>query len=507
MRSRLRTTRRRLLQASVIAVAPLVLAACGTRLSNSDFVRAQQQGVLPTTGPGASAAPGAGNPGATSGPGATGPSSGPGSGPGGATGPSASTGPGSGGSQPGGAPNTASDVGVTATTITIGNIVSKTNPFDPRAFVGPSYGIEAFVHWINAHGGIHGRQLVLKTCDDQGSGNANVSCVHQLIDSDHVFAMVSNAILDYAGADYVNSKAVPDMGAQPIDNAYNQYPHMWDIYGEDYPRDGKQIGFHGNLYGGTEIYRYFEQKFPSVPKIAGVVEYNQDASVRFGDSIVSGLQHEGYTVDKKVVNFALPDYDSVAIDFKNKGVKYVYDTIDREGNVRLCKAFDDNGVTLKAKVLTTQSWEQSIGSDYSGSPRCRSELWATGNILNYADTKYPQVAAFRAQMSADGHGGSSQLSDWALEGWAGGQWFDDAATSCGADLTRSCLERFVDSGNYYAAHGLLTPRRFLERTTPQEPMHNCINVVRWEDSAHGWVTQVPDMNTNCFDVHEWPYKG
>ena len=31
------------------------------------------------------------------------------------------------------------------------------------------------------------------------------------------------------------------------------------------------------------------------------------------------------------------------------------------------------------------------------------------------------------------------LSDWALEGWAGGQWFADAAASCGAALTRSRL--------------------------------------------------------------------
>ena len=70
----------------------------------------------------------------------------------------------------------------------------------------------------------------------------------------------------------------------------------------------------------------------------------------------------------------------------------------------------------------------------------------TGNTRNYADTKYPQVAAFRQQMSADGNGGPTQLSEWALEGWAGGLWFSDAAGSCGANLTRRCLEAFVNSG-------------------------------------------------------------
>jgi branched-chain amino acid transport system substrate-binding protein len=336
-----------------LAAACLGLAACGTRLPDSAFVQAQQQqGNLPgATGPsgeplpGASAGPG----GEVVGGGGTVPGGTSSGGRGGGTGPGGSGGSG------GGVGNTASDTGVTPTTITIGSIASKTNPFDPRAFVGPLYGIEAFVHWTNAHGGIHGRQLVLKTCDDQGSGDANVSCVHQLIDSDHVFALVSNAILSYQGAGYVNSKGVPDIGSQPIDTPYNKYQHLWDIYGEEYPRDNKQVGFNGKLYGGTEVYRYFKTKFPKVPLKAGVVEYNQDASQRFGDSIVNGLQHEGYTVDKKVVNFALPDYDSVAIDFKNKGVQYVYDTIDRQGNARLCKAFDDNGLKLTAKVLTTPS--------------------------------------------------------------------------------------------------------------------------------------------------------
>lgn len=479
-----------------------MLTACGTRLPDSDFVQSQQQAGAPgEVGPSASAGPG----GTASGVGGSSANSG-GTGSGGVGGsaPGASISPGAPGPQSG--PNTASDVGVTPTTITIGNIASKTNPFDPRAFVGPEYGLEAFVHWTNAHGGIHGRKLVLRTCDDQGSGDQNVRCVHQLIDSDHVFALVSNAILTYSGADYVNAKAVPDVGSQPIDNAYNKYPHLWDIYGEDYPRDGKQIGFNGKLYGGTEVYKYFSQRFPKVPKIAGVVEYNQTASQRFGDSIAAGLQKEGYKVVKKVVNFALPDYDSVAIDFKNNNVQYVYDTIDRGGNIRLCKALDDNQVHLTAKVLTTQSWEQSIGSDYKDSPRCRNEMWATGNTRNYEDTKYPGVRDFREQMSADGHGGSDDLSDWALEGWAGGQWFADAAASCGATLTRRCLEAFVNSGKPYDAGGLLTPRAFHEYSHPHEPTTNCINVVRWEDAAHGWVTQVPDMDKNCFRLTELPYS-
>ena len=484
-----------------VLVVVLVSAACGTRLPNKDFAAAGQQQVV--TGPGgvsASIGPGGVVPTTGSGP--------PGVAPSGAAS-QGSNGSGSGTGITPVAGNTASDVGVTADSITIGTIASKTNPFDQRAFVGPTYGLQAFVQWTNAHGGIHGRRLILKFCDDQGSGDQNQACVHQLIDSDKVFALASTAILDYAGAPYVNSKGVPDIGSQPIDVAFSRYPHLWEIYGDDYPRDGKQFGFKGNLYGGTEVYRYFKQKFPNVAKVAGVVEYNQSASQRFGNSIADGLRHEGYTVDEKVVNFALPDFDSVAIDFRNHNVQYVYDTIDRAGNIRLCKALDDNKVNLTAKILTTQSWEQSINSDYKDSPHCASELWATGMTRNYEDTQYPGVAHFRQEMSAIGHGDANSLSEWALEGWAGGQWLADAIASCGAKVTRKCVESFVNAGpkHPYDAGGLLAPRYFEQRSTPQEPSHNCINVAKWSTSATSWQTQVPDMDKNCFDVPEYPYKA
>jgi branched-chain amino acid transport system substrate-binding protein len=359
---------------------------------------------------------------------------------------------------------------------------------------------------VNAHGGIHGRQLILKTCDDQGSGTENETCVHTLIDSDHVFALVSNAALDYAGASYVNSKGVPDIGGQPIDNAYNTYPHLYDIYSEAYPRNG-QVGYKGQLYAGTEVYHYFKEKFPNVPLKAGVVEYNQSDSERFGNSIVKGLRLEGYTVDVKVVNFALPDFDSVAIDFKHDGVKYVYDTIDSGGNVRLCDALDDNNVPIEAKVLTTQSWVQSIGSQYSSAPKCRDKLWATGNSRNYEDTQYPQVSEFRKQMSADGDGGAGQLSEWALEGWAGALWFADAANSCGANLTRPCIERYMNRPTPYTGHGLLTPRKFTHEGAEPAHIRDCLNVARWVQSRDSWVTQVPNMDTNCATVHNFSYPA
>jgi ABC-type branched-subunit amino acid transport system substrate-binding protein len=478
------------------------LAGCGTRLPDHAFTAAQQaEGAqaaasdAPTTGPDATAAPLPGASAAASlGPGQT---------------DGTSVQPGTGIPAPGAPRNTASAIGVTPTTITLGTISSRSNAFDPSAFVGPQYGAQAFVDDLNRRGGIAGRTVRLVACDDHGDGGRNQECVHQLIDKTKVFALVSNAIFSYAGASYVQSKGVPDVGSQPIDTAYDRYSHLWDIYGEAYPRNGT-VGYNGKLEGGTEVYAFFKHRFPKVPLKAGVLYYNQADSQRFGDNLVRGLQAEGYTAIAKEINFALPDYDSAVLDLKAQGVQYIYDALDSGGNENLCASMDANGLSdaITAKVTTTQSWTDSVRTEYTDSPKCRNVIWATGNSRSYEDTQYAEVAAFRAAMARRHTDGPAQLSDWALEGWAGAQWLADAMTSCGAHLTRACVEKYMGSGTPYYGHGLLTARSF--RKYPHRThLPTCINVARWQDSARGghggWVTQVGDMNQNCTNAQEILY--
>lgn len=393
--------------------------------------------------------------------------------------------------------------------IIIGTIASLSNPFDSEAFAGPSYGLRAFVDDINRRGGILGRPVILKTCDDGGSGSANVACVHELLDRDEVFALVSSSILNYAGAQIVNAQAVPDIGAQPIDLAYTKYPHLWDISGESYPRNG-EIGWNGKLHTSTDVYRYFKVAFPNVPLRAGVVFYNQASSKSYGRAMTEGLKREGYAVTTAEVNFALPDYDSVAIKFRNAGVRYVYDAIDRGGNERLCKAMDDNELAVTAKVTTTQSWTADVRSDYRASPMCRNSLYATGGSRSYDAVDSPAVARFRRAMGRLGWDKPATMSQWALEGWAGAQWFADAASSCSRALTRVCVEDYMRRPTPYTGHGLLLPRSFTVGTSDLRAHLSCLNVVRWRDEANqgsgGWVEQTRDMNRNCFVVPSLDYR-
>lgn len=401
-----------------------------------------------------------------------------------------------------GAGNVASDRGVTATTIKIGVIVGKSSPLGPDTFSGSLYGAQAYFDTINAAGGIHGRKVKVIACDDGGSGQQNNACVHKLIDDDKVFALAGTTALTYAGAPYASRKDVPDIGGQPIDNSYDTYPHLYSIVGGDYPRNGSSAGFGGNLTGGTEVYRYFKEKLGT--HTAAVVYYNVAQSQRYAQSIEKGLRAEGYSVIDEQVNLALGNFDAVALDMKSKNVDSVYDAMDDGGNGKLCAAMDTHGVSVKAKVTTSQGWTDAVGTTYAKSPACRNSLYATDGMLSYDDTKYPAVKAFRDAIAKYEPSRETHLNDWTLTGYASAQWFSDAATSCGANLNRGCLEAYMNRTTDYDGHGLLTPRNFTHATAPPATQRNCTNVVRWQDSANGgkggWVTQVANMDTNCFTV-------
>jgi branched-chain amino acid transport system substrate-binding protein len=390
--------------------------------------------------------------------------------------------------------------GVSSTEIKVGMIDSISSPLGANAFSGPGYGAQAYFDALNAAGGINGRKVVVDQCDDAGSGIGNIQCAHQLIDSDQVFAFAGNSIFDYAGASYVNSKDVPDIGGEPIDQAYDQYQHLYSIYGSSEPRNGT-VGWDGTLYSSTEIYAYFKQKLGA--HVAAVVEFNQPDSIRYGQMQVAGLRAEGYDVVTEQLDFALPNYAAAAADMKAHGVQIVFDAIDTTGNGSLCTALDQAGVNLIAKVTTPQSWDQTVLDTYANAPKCRNVLYATSTERNYEDTQYPVVAAFRAAMAKYFPSRAPNLSMWELDGWASAQWLTDAIGSCGANVTRACVEAYMNRSQPYDGHGLLIPTSFVV-SRPGATTRACLNVARWQDSANGghggWVTQTPDMEANCFTV-------
>ncbi|MCK9932742.1 ABC transporter substrate-binding protein [Frankia sp. Mgl5] len=406
--------------------------------------------------------------------------------------------------------NTASDTGVSPTEIKVGVIAGLSSGLGPDTFSASLYGATAYFEALNARGGINGRKIDVVDCDDKGSGDGNVACVRQLIDDDEVFALAGVTAFDYAGAQYVNSKGVPDIGGQPVSAAYDQYPHLYSIYGSYYPRDGHRPGFDGTLYAGTENYRWFKEKLGA--RVAGVVYYNVAPSQRYATSIADGLRAEGYEVIEEQINLGAPNWDAAVQDMKRRGAQVVFDAMDDGGNGQLCQAMQRQDLTVQAKVTTAQGMAGNIAQIYANSPQCRNTIFATSTSATFSDESIPAVKAFRDAVAAHVPADRvAKMNQWMLEGYASAQWLGDAMESCGADLTRACVEKFMNRSEPYDGDGLLIPRGFSKLAQAPAESKNCVNVARWQDSANGgkggWVTQSGALNSTCFTVRNLPYPA
>lgn len=139
----------------------------------------------------------------------------------------------------------APEVGITATTVTIGTHQPLTGPAAP-GYSKISAATTAYFAYVNAHGGVNGRQIVYKVLDD-GYNPANTTTdVHQLVLQDKVFAILNGLGTPTHSAviDYLNTNKVPDLFVASGSTTWNQpqkYPYMF-AWQTDYTVEGKILG-------------------------------------------------------------------------------------------------------------------------------------------------------------------------------------------------------------------------------------------------------------------------
>jgi branched-chain amino acid transport system substrate-binding protein len=476
----------------------LLLAACGTRLPDEAFVSADQ-GATPgvagpdgTDGTAEGVATSDGDTTGTTVAGATDSAAGPveSATTGGDTGGTAGGTGGTGGTGGASGPNQASDVGITATSITLGTIVAE-NGVLGDAFAPSARGLRAWAQAMNAKGGINGRQVVLKTCDDREDRTRALECARRLVEQDKVFALVATNTRAMGGAaQYLNDKGVPVLG-MPITNSFSRYPHFWSAYPNGYARDGKTVGFKGNLMFTSGSYRWFKQNL-GVTK-AAVFAYDIDESKQAGSAFAKGLELEGFSVVSYTVSFAAPSFDQAVADMQRQGTQIIFDSMDDGANRKLCDAMARRQFSVKAKVSTVVSMGDSVGNDYNDT--CRNSVFIVVDSMPYSATFVPAVAEFRQAYAKYQPG--QEVHQWALEAWSLGNLVADAVRGMGPAPTRKGLESFLDGMRKYTANGLLTGLDYHSPTDYSTPTaEDCFSIARWLDSKKGWV-QATDKFPLC----------
>jgi len=461
-------------------LAAVLLAACGTRLPDSAFEtqgRTEESSSSDDggdTGGDAEATDGAvtstdgGTAGATTTGGATG----------GATGGTTT------GGAPGGAsgPNQASDTGITATTITIGNITAE-NGVLGDAFAPAVRGLRAWVQAINAKGGMNGRQVILKTCDDREDRTRTLACARRLVEQDKVFALIATNTRAMGGAaEYLNQQGIPVVG-MPITASFYRYPHFFGLYPQpmSYKRDGS-VGNNGQIMGSTGFYRWFKEEL-GVQK-AAVFLYDIPESKQAGDSFAKGLQLEGFSVQSFTVSFAAPSFDQAVAAMQSQGTEIIFDSMDDGANRKLCDAMARRQFSVKAKVSTIVAMGDTVGERYNDT--CRNSVYIGGNSIPYTTTSNPVVKEFRDAYARYQPG--QPVHQWALEAWAAGNLLRDALQPMGPAPTRKGFEDFLRAMKKYTGGGVFLPGMEYSPSDFSAPTEeSCFTMARWLDDEGGWT--------------------
>jgi len=512
--------RRNALVLAIAAVAAVGLPACGTRLPNSSFSAVQQgtaggngglsagstnsagglagSGTSGGTGTGANGVTGSG----TSGGSGSGTSGANGTGAVGSTGSGTSGGSGSGTSgangsgTTGGQANLASDVGVTPTSITIGNVTSVSGAFGPDAFGPTLHGLTAYVDALNDQGGINGRKINLVTCDDGSEGTQFLACVQKLVEQDHVFALIgNNSDASASAAHYEYTHGVPDVGF-PLNNGYYKYPNMFSFYGTPgYARNGTTVGYKNQIENPLGIYKWYKDNLKLTK--AAVFYYVIPVSAQAGCFEENGLKQEGIPTVYEGgggngnctgagENPAAPAFDEDVINMRSKGVDTVWDAMDVSANARLCQAMDRQGFKVTAKVSTIEVYSQTLGTTFSAP--CRNSVYISGSSDSFADTANPLIKEFRTDFAKYQPG--ANLHQWAVEGFAIGYELTDAVKAMGANVTRrgfmSWLNGFAPVPGGYTAGGIMTPISYAP-VNFSSTLPNCNTIAQWQDSAGTYV--------------------
>jgi len=126
---------------------------------------------------------------------------------------------------------TSASVTLTRSPIVIGNVGDYSGPYSASSDTGIRDGVLAWAQWTNAHGGIAGHPVHVIVKDDQGNPAESPAAVKELVQSDHVVALVGVAdyLTDSTWANYVDTAKMPVIGGSAYSLSWTTKPMFFPV--------------------------------------------------------------------------------------------------------------------------------------------------------------------------------------------------------------------------------------------------------------------------------------
>jgi ABC-type branched-subunit amino acid transport system substrate-binding protein len=342
---------------------------------------------------------------------------------------------------PGNAGNGSSDVGVTPTTITLGNVSGLTGILPNNFNQGPE-GVQALFASINAHGGICGRQLKLVVQD----ASRNAADVADLIPK--VFAFVgSTSDADNGGVPQMVQAKVPDIG-QAINTNRAVSPTNISASGNQAVINGKFSAYNTLMKGLLE--------HQAAPKRIAVLSYSIPISADAGNYYYNAFQKYGGAApcyQDTAVSPASASLDADVFQMQQKGCDGVFTTMDVTGNAKLLQSMARNPSFKPIYVGTTYVGYTPAQIAVAGTAAAQG-LQVFTDFVPFSDPN-PTMQLYLSQLHTYQPG--KQPSAFGANAWASAQMFVYALIVAGHNPTRAKVVEIMNGLKGWSTGGMTSP--------------------------------------------------
>ncbi|HVV76979.1 MAG TPA: ABC transporter substrate-binding protein [Mycobacteriales bacterium] len=383
-----------------------------------------------------------------------------------------------------------SDVGLTATTLKIGEVASLSGPVS-GLFDGAVHGGEAFANFVNhADGGICGRQVTVDVADDGTNCTQDENATQSLIG--RTFAMAGSfALYDGCGATVL--KQHPDVADVHValDPAADTLPNHFDV-------STKVEGF------ATGMFHYYKQKFGSRLDHVGTIVEDIPSAVSKQQDQVHAAESQGWHFTDSILE--QPTNSNFQQDFvklcQREHITAFFELTETAANAATMVQNERQvGCPKSLLNIIPIAYDQAFVKDYGGA---KSDL---NGILGWNE-----YALFFNQDEAAGIPEVKLFQDWyertypgvpinlyGMFAWASDRLLQQAAESVTGPLTRRSLLVALRKIRTFNDGGMLAP------TDPVGGAPHCY--ILWELENGGFQrVDDPKAGYRC-DGHFLPRSG
>jgi ABC-type branched-subunit amino acid transport system substrate-binding protein len=324
----------------------------------------------------------------------------------------------------------ATDVGVTGTLITLGNVADLTGPV-PGLFQAAPYGAEAYFAYVNSQGGLFGRQLKLIGADAQTDCTANQNAHTNLIPKVFAFAGSFSLYDDCGTKTLLAHPEVPDL-------SYALGPETKKNTTSNYPPQVAPLGYPNGMFCAIA------QKYPDKVKKVGSIYGNIPSAATSQKMIENAAKTCGWQwTDSIAVGASDTTFNAAVNKMQQDGVQLVFLIGTTAGSAAEMKREWDAQANGDAKnalwyvpIAYASDFIQRLGSAQQAEGIIGHNLYSM--FFSADDAKnIPEVALFQTWMKRVHPGAALEL--YAMYSWAAAKLFVQAAKAVGPKLTRKAL--------------------------------------------------------------------